>query len=317
LLIVVSAQLIKKNFLNNSFFYSPIIKYDERYVSVNYQERIYNMKKISLLRLFLATTTAQIASAEVVVAEGPVAAMPAGGAPQASGCPKAFQGFHLGANIGYGIGVGKQKFSRFFPNAAGQFNTGPVRSFSNNVGVNGVDGGIGVGYTHRLCNWALGIAFDANWAGTSGKFSESLPGTTPTNSLSLKARLRNSLQLYGRLGYVIREVAMPFVGLGWDNSQWKQNFRENVGADPFAISPAAYTTIASKSKRFNSFMWKAGVDFLATKHVVVGFEYTGTSAGRKSFTKNYINPQTGGVEKITASLKPQYNKFALTAKIVY
>lgn len=275
------------------------------------------MKKVSLLGLFLVATTAQIASAEVVVAEGPVTAMPAAGAPPAPGCPKAFQGFHLGGNIGYGIGVGKQKFSRFFPNGLGQFNATPVRSFSNNVGVNGVDGGIGVGYTHRLCNWALGIAFDANWAGTSGKFSESLPGTSPTDNLSLKARLKNSLQLYARLGYVIREVAMPFIGLGWDNSKWKQNFTENVGADPAAVSPAAYTTTASKSKRFNAFLWKVGVDFLATKHVVVGFEYTGTVAGRKSFTKDYTNPQNGGAERITGSLKPQYNKFALTAKIVY
>jgi opacity protein-like surface antigen len=274
------------------------------------------MKKVFLIGLLLAATTAQIASAEVMVTEGAVAAVPAAVVPPAPGCPKAFQGFHLGGNIGYGIGKGKQKFSRLFPNGAGGFTT--VRSFSNNVNVSGVDGGIGVGYTHRLCNWALGIAFDANWAGTSGKFSESIPGTSPTDSLSLKARLRNSLQLYARLGYVMREIAMPFIGLGCDNSQWKHNFKENVGADPFAaVNPAAYTTTASKSKRFNAFLWKAGVDFLATKHIIIGFEYTGTIAGRKSLTKDYTNPQNNSPERITASFKPQYNKFALTAKIIY
>lgn len=271
------------------------------------------MKKVSLFGLFLLASTTQFASADVVVAEGPVAAMPAGVVP-APGCPKAFQGFHLGGNIGYGTGRVKQKFSRFIPASGGPL----VRTFSNDLNVNGVDGGIGVGYTHRVCNWALGIAFDANWAGTSGKFSESIPGSTPTDVITLKARLRNSLQLYARLGYVLREIAMPFVALGWDNSQWKQNFREVVGADTNALPILpGYTTTASKSKRLNAFLWKAGVDFLATKHVVIGFEYTGTIANKKSLSKNYLNPQSGGTERLTASLKPQYNKFALTAKIVY
>ena len=118
--------------------------------------------------------------------------------------------------------------------------------------------------------------------------------------LTAKANLKNSLDLYARAGYVLANMVMPFVGLGWDNSSWKQNVRFVDGRT------------LSKSKRHNALLWKAGVDFLATKHVVVGFEYTGTSAGKKSISSSTVNGVTN-----SASWKPQYNKFALTAKLVY
>lgn len=210
------------------------------------------MKKVSLLAVLLATVGITAASADVLN----------------GGCPKAFQGFHLGANLGYGVGYVKNTSTE-----------GPV---SNKLGVSGIDGGIGTGYTHRFGNWAAGIAFDANWTNSKGKNAR-------PDDIN-KVRLKNSLQLYARAGYVMRDIAMPFVGLGWDNSQWK-------------VSHNA----VSKSKRVNGLLWKAGVDFLATKHVVVGMEYTGTIAGRKSFVDG----------DATHKFKPQYNRFAATVKVVY
>jgi len=264
------------------------------------------MKKVYLLGFILAATAAHWspASAAEQVAVSPAPA----------GCPKAFQGFHLGGNIGAGFINGKQRFDHSEEQADGSFLVD--QSITNRIGGSGVDGGIGVGYTHRLCNWALGIAFDANWSNADGKFRESTAAQVdPAQSFSREARLRNSLQLYGRLGYVMREIAMPFVALGWDNSQWKNHGRLRVSEDAFG-NPA-FSQAGGKHKRFNAFLWKAGVDFLATKHVVVGFEYTGTVAGRKSFTRNFTNPQTNQVERISGSFKPQYNKFALTVKLVY
>lgn len=243
------------------------------------------MKKVSLLGLFLLASTTQFASAEVAVVEGPVGAAPAGVVP-APGCPKAFQGFHLGGNIGYGVGIGRHRH-HLDDNAD---------SFRFKHGVNGVDGGVGVGYTHRVgCNWALGIAFDANWTNVKGSH------TFPGENIALKTRLRNTLQLYGRLGYVLRDIAMPFIGLGWDNSQWRTSAREIDSG----------LNIGHKSKRVNSFMWKLGVDFLATKHVVVGFEYTGNSGGKVS------HHGRDSFDEARNRLRVQYNKFALTAKIVY
>lgn len=235
------------------------------------------MKKISLVALLLATAGGA-ASAETLV----------------PGCPKAFQGFHLGGNIGYGVGVGSQKIA---------LNDGTdTDGFKNKLGIRGVDGGIGVGYTHRLGNWALGLAFDANWASSKGKINTFLNANNGRHDegLSAQARLKNSLQLYARGGYVIGGQVMPFIGLGWDNSNWQQNFvRSETGVNDIS---------ARKSKRFNAFLWKAGVDFLATKHVVLGLEYTGTIANSKKI---------GDAGQSFSSFKPQYNKFALTAKIVY
>lgn len=267
------------------------------------------MKKVSLLGFILAATAGHFAIADAVVE----------GAATQPGCPKAFQGFHLGGNIGYGIGVVKQKHAHATRAVAAGSPFVVDRRFSNDLGVNGVDGGIGVGYTYRLCNWALGLAFDANWAGSDGTFKEAL-GSPTFNTVTAKASLRNSLQLYGRLGYVIREVAMPFIGLGWENAQWKQNTRLDIAAVPgVAGGPGlpGFSRSANKSKRLNAFMWKAGVDFLATRHVVVGIEYTGSTAGRKKVSNTFVNPQDGETEVLFSSIKPQYNKVALTAKIVY
>lgn len=251
------------------------------------------MKKVYLLGFILAATVAHISSASAE--SGAVAVTPA-----PAGCPKAFQGFHLGGNIGYGVGWAKTSFSNDANNT----------SWSHTRGLRGVDGGIGVGYTQRLCNWALGIVFDANWTGVKGKhsFTETDGNGNTLISANHTARLKNSLQLYARLGYVMREIAMPFVALGWDNSQWKQSasFTDN--------NPPASTESASRSKRINSLLWKVGVDFLATRHVVVGFDYTGTYGGKLSAGGDKDDE---GNRNLHASFKPQYNKFALTAKIVY
>lgn len=248
------------------------------------------MKKVSLLGLFLLASTTQFAAADVVVAEGPVAVAPVGGgAVPAPGCPKEFQGFYLGGNVGYGVGWAKFKHN----NAANS------EVMSHLRGIRGFDGGLNVGYLHRLCNWALGLEFDADWAGTKGNHTHARAGV---DRFLHKVRLKNSLALLGRLGYVMRGMAMPFIGLGWSNAQYKQTAT-------FTDLAADTTEIGHKSKRINAFLWRMGVDFLATKHVVVGFEYTGTYGGKSTLRSSDRN--------FTSSVKPQYNKFALTARIVY
>ena len=278
------------------------------------------MKKVYLLGTILAATVAHGALAD---APGVAVGVPA---PQA-GCPKAFEGFYLGGNIGAGFNNGKLKRSHTAQSAVtvGGVTTTTITdtdTHSHRVGGAGVDGGIGVGYNRRLCNWLVGIAFDANWAGASGKSSETItePPIGETTTFSTKARLRNSLQLYARFGYVMREIAMPFIGLGWDNSQWKQSTTNNFTRVAPGTPLANLSRTISKSKRFNAFLWKLGVDFLATKHVIVGFEYTGTVAGNKSATRTFVNTLADGSVRTDThriSFKPQYNKFALTAKIIY
>lgn len=210
----------------------------------NFQERNMNMKKVSLVAFAASLATTSLAVAEM--------------AP----CPKAFEGFGLGGTLGYDVGYSKTK-------------EGPSGT-KQDLGFKGIDGGILVDYTKRLCNWAVGVQFLANWANTKGKTDD------PT-----KLRLKNSLDLLGRVGYVIGGQAMPYLGLGWENARWQSK----------------NAVFGNKRKRLNGFLWAVGTDFLATKHVVLGVVYKGVAFQHKKFDE--------------VSHRPQNNTFALVAKVVY
>lgn len=209
---------------------------------VNFQERILDMKKVSLLTAVALAATVSTASADMLM----------------GGCPKPFQGFQLRGILGYGVGTVK---------------TGDGLGRAK-LGVNGVEGGIGTGYNFGCGNWRFGVLFDAIWADTKG------------GNIS-RAKMKNSLELYGKVGYVVCQKVMPFLGLGWSNSKWSAF---NGGGN-------------SSSKRFDSLLWKAGVDFHMTKHLIAGVEYTGFAGDSK--TENGIR------------VKPHDNRFAGTLTLIY
>lgn len=223
------------------------------------------MRKVILITSFLVTLSFESAVAR-----------------ESDCCSKPFEGFHLGTNIGYGVGYAKQTV----PIEDLPFST----LINNKGGLNGIDGGIGTGYTTAFNNWRFGVTFDANWASTQGKLKSKDP-------IVLQACLKNSLQLYGKTGYVIGGKTMPFIGLGWDNSAW----------DQFLL---IINESFSKTKRHNALLWKAGVDFLTTDNIILGFEYVGTLADSKQHT-GQLQGRT-----VTMKLRPQYNRIALTAKIL-
>jgi opacity protein-like surface antigen len=242
-----------------------------------------NMKKVSLLALVLALGASEAAISAVD-----------GGTP--APCPNGFKGFFLGGNIGYGIGGARQGFKQ---------DEGNVFAIRNKVVLRGVDGGVNVGYNYVWGNrWGLGLEFVANWANSSGKVQTFDNEDAENEAFQVRAKLNNSLQVRANFSYVIANLVAPKVILGWDNSQWKQSF----------IAAEGDTAFKNKhSQRFNSFLFGFGVDFLAMKHVIFGFEYTGTATGSKSF--NRVDPDTDDAYRL--SLRPQYNKFALTAKVIY
>lgn len=203
-------------------------------------------------------------------------------------CPKAFQGFHLGGNIGYGFGKAKQQYSLV---SEGEL----LGSLNNNTLKKGLDGGVNAGYTRRLGNVGLGLEFVANWSGAKAQ------ATSPSGGTVIQTRLENSLQLRTNLSYVICNLVAPKLILGWDNSEWKQNF--NVIDLPL---------FKQKTKRLNGFLWGAGIDVLCTQHFIMGVEYTGIASQKMSLT------YTDGVgDTYSTHIKPQYNKFAIVAKFIY
>lgn len=262
----------------------------------NFQERIYNMKKVSLFVAALLATASTYASAQAPVA---VAAAPAAvPVSQPCPCPKAFQGFHLGGNIGYGVGVARTNLT---VDPAGP--PGPIPT-SNKLGVQGFDGGLNVGYTHRFGNFALGLEGVFNWASSKGQFATSLGlAGLPGFGFTDQVRLNNSIQVRANIGYAICNLVMPKIILGWDNSQWTRTINDVTDQ----------VRLARQRSRYNSFLWGLGVDFLLAKHVIGGFEYTGTIGNKKSFGP--VFDLQGNSE--LGNTRPQYNKFALVIKFIY
>lgn len=246
------------------------------------------MRKISLPIILLATSVPASSSTSVTETASP-------------SCPKAFQGIYVGGNIGYAVGGGKQKETDFRT-------VDTVNKVRNTSRVQGADGGVGIGYLYRLCDWTIGVAFDANWMNTKGTHTRTTISRTTgvLDRLHTKAHEKNSLQLYGRVGYVLREIAMLFAGLGWDNAEWKYRVKQTIVDQTYS---------AHKNKRLNGLMWKVGVEALATKNIVIGFEYTGSSFNRVRTHKNINTPYEE--INIASSIKPLVNKFALTAKFFF
>jgi opacity protein-like surface antigen len=242
------------------------------------------MKKVSLLTLLLAAMPIMKASAQPEEVPCP--------------CPQAFQGFHLGGNIGYGFGGAKVTQASNFPGT-----NVPTARTTDNIRVKGVDGGLNLGYTHRFCNFGLGLEGVFNWTNSKGinTTGQVFPNGSTTASTQ-RIKLNNSFQLRANFSYIFNRIA-PKIILGWDSSKWTRFFSaENVFNTSFN---------ATQKKRYNGFLFGAGVDFLLTSYLIAGAEYTCIVSGKKSFqVQNAVITQT-------ITVRPQYNKFALVLKFIY
>ena len=251
------------------------------------------MKKVSLAALVAALTLPTFASADVVT----------------GGCPKAFQGLHLGGNLGVAVGSGQNKWQRRQDNV-----TRPDIEDTARLGPRGVDGGVNVGYTYRFTNCSLnnfivGLEFVANWSNAQAEHRAI--DNTNVNAVQIRQRvsLRNSLQLRGNFGYVINNLVAPKFIVGWDSSRWAQRAVFNDELIPIET--------LNKTKYHEGVLLGLGVDVLATRHFIVGFETTATFAGRKTTNKR-LNQAFSPGEFHRNAWKPEvYLKGAIVAKFIY
>lgn len=304
------------------------------------------MKKISLLALALSTTFGT-----AVVSQSPAAPCP---------CPKAFQGFSFGGTIGYGVGraTTSTTTTSSMDVTVGQgqdaVRINPSSNSLNAIkpGIAGADGGLLVGYLQRFGNFGLGVDFLANWASSSGSETRSgsardasnngSPNSSDISSVSVK--LQNSLQVRGVFSYVISNLVMPKIMLGWDNSQYRFDLQEsskgvrnytyldaNDEEHDVALTTKVPTSLMAKKKRLNGFLWGAGVDFLVAKNVVCGLEYTGVATASFSPTStlggtySYVDTSISGsvsdsgriASSVASKFKAQYNTFKMTVKYIF
>lgn len=246
------------------------------------------MKIASFIALILSPTIATLSFAEQIT--------------PSPTCPKPFQGFFLGGNIGYGIGYAKNHFVQ---------TTNSPFSSKLAFGVRGVDGGLNTGYTYVFDNKiGLGLEFVANWSNAKAKFNTSFVDNGSTQVRGAGPRLKNSLQLRGNLSYVICGLVAPKIILGWDNSRWRRSLNASEMGVPGVPN---FSLNGHEKSRRNGFLWGLGMDFLVLKYCMVGFEYTGTIVRKQTLMS--IDPVSKSV--FVNSLRQQYNKFALVAKFIY
>ncbi len=212
----------------------------------------------------------------------------------------AFKGFYVGANLGYVSGLSREHFR------ATTAPRGISIAANNKSGLEGTDGGLSLGYTYVFPRnpFALGLEGVANWSSVSGKktFSAAAGGPPVSANFTANAKMKQSLQLIGRMGYQLAR-ALPFVKLGWDNSSWQFNSNASLSAPGF--TPVVLSN--KKSKRLNGFAYGAGIDLSLHKYIIAGLEYT-----RVDFQSQ--NQSFGGG---SASYKPHTNKFAVVLKVPF
>ena len=255
---------------------------------INFQKKRAPVKKIILFALAISAASVMKTSAQSVSSSAPCPCP----------CPQAFQGFYIGGNIGYGFGGAKVTEEARFPGI-----NSPTASTSNNIRVKGADGGLNSGYNHRFCNFGLGLEGVFNWTGSKGHNTvrQVFPNGT-RNVATARIKLENSIQLRANFSYIFDLIA-PKIIIGWDNSKWTRSFfAQNVLNDSFK---------ATQKNRYNGLLSGAGVDFLLTKYLIAGVEYTCIVTKKKSFNASFVGIQ----EKHT--FRPQYNKFALVLKFIY
>ncbi len=201
-------------------------------------------------------------------------------------------------------------------------------NITSKPGLSGVDGGLITGYLQRFGNWGVGADFLANWASTNGAENDTAGWyNTPTNqegqTASVNVKMKNALQVRGVFSYVLSNLMMPKMILGWDNSQYTLVYQQATTISGGAVGSSSVT----QTKRLNGFLWGAGVDFLVAKDVVFGLEYTGVMSTKMTVNSPFTGMTSavagggGTAQPLTAtssvSLQPQYNTFKGTLKYIF
>lgn len=212
------------------------------------------MKKFLLAGAAIAALATGAQAADLGSARAPIAAVVA--APVFN-----WSGVFIGAQIGYGWGN----------TAVSAFNGvtyNPLNSGSYNI--NGVTGGVHLGYNWQINNIVLGLVTDIEAAGIRGS------ATAPLGNMDYRTRLNWQGSTRARLGVAVDRVHLYATGgLAY------------AGIDYQAFNAAAPVGVGSNSTRLG---WTLGVgaEYAITPNWVASLEYRYTDFGRRNV--NYAFP---------------------------
>jgi outer membrane immunogenic protein len=145
-------------------------------------------------------------AAPAFAADMPVKAPPVAAVPTAS----SWDGFYLGADAGYGIGI--TNFNQPFQ---GDF-----------VASHGFTGGLLGGYNHMLApRWLAGVEADVNWGNVAHneKFDDGFGDV-----LSIKLSEKEAGSLRGRFGYLLEPNTLLYITGGWSWARFSYAFASTL-----------------------------------------------------------------------------------------
>lgn len=232
---------------------------------------------------------------------------------------QSWNGFYIGANIGYAWGNRGVNSSPNDPASAVLFlpgfgGTPPSQSFTSS----GALGGVQLGYNWQFNrNWLVGLETDFDWSGMRGSGSSSgiVGGIDP-----FTAKVDEQIKWFGtvraRLGYLPTDNLLTYVtgGFAYGRVEHSGSFFNSgaaytlVPGGAFSVVCAANATCFSGSSSSVNVGWTAGAGFeyAIWRNITIKAEYLYVSLGIKSLTETALATNTPG--DTPGSFNANYNR---------
>lgn len=222
------------------------------------------------------------------------------------GCGCGFTGFYFGGSLGFACCVSKYK----------QHISLTEEDQHTDFGLEGLDGGLQAGFggslIHPTRGWGgvyIGVELAGLACGAKGRVDvSSLNGSTGTiRTHSLRARMRDSIELVFRLGFPIRRFAMPYIRIGGSNARWE--FQHVVSEDLIVIG----VLNRERKRRLSAVLIGVGTEILLCNNFIVGIEVDYYKF--KTQTLQLASPLIDYLAR--AQFKPRYTRGALRVSYLF
>jgi outer membrane immunogenic protein len=203
-------------------------------------------------------------------------------------------GFYMGANVGGSWGTSAMNAAQAGDPVTGFGVVGcaPVGglggcSFSQNNNLNGLTGGLQLGYNYQTGVWVYGIEADIDWRSRQ-------QGTTQTvfngfgDNDSTENRLKWISTVRGRLGYAPADKWLAYVTAGVAFGSEQNRLTQTFCVVPTVCDANARTVSDSVTK--TGWAAGAGVQYALSSNWSVGFEYLYINLGKDTLTGGTVIP---------------------------
>jgi outer membrane immunogenic protein len=217
-------------------------------------------------------------------------------APKSTG-PYNWTGFYAGGHLGCAWGDTDWTFANDSPFS----NSGGSTGFDNDGWVAGGQ----IGYNYQSGQWVFGLEATLSAGDLEDQKVNVLNPAPAVNSTRLTADIETLLTVTARLGLAFDPRWLGYVKAGFASAE--------VETDLF-IANAGASTSASASSRHNGWAFGAGLEYLLTRNIVLGLDYTYIDLEDKTYSPT-CGPLACAPADPTVSVDPDIHM--LTARVSF